>query len=117
MSALEMEAFLCASVSVPAVWSPQKAFPTREFWACKPARTPGAPCHLRCHYALASIVKVWRTVDDQPCQLMVGTGAKRMFVRPKLVSACHLPETTQWLHGVTGHYMTFQGPVSMRMDV
>ncbi|MPC42295.1 hypothetical protein E2C01_035914 [Portunus trituberculatus] len=64
-----------------------------------------APCHLRCHRALVSTVQVRGSVDCQPCQMKmtVDMGAEKTFMRPELISACHLPEATHWLCRMMGH--------------
>jgi len=66
---------------------------------------------------MASTIQVSGTVDGHPCQLTVDTGAERTFVRPELVAARHLPETSQQLCGVTGHCTSLRGPVEVRIGV
>ena len=61
-------------------------------------------------------MRVEGTVNQEPCQLTVDTGAERTFVRPDVLTVV-APLSTQQLCGVTGHCTPLQGPVEATIGV
>ncbi|MPC70654.1 hypothetical protein E2C01_064909 [Portunus trituberculatus] len=63
------------------------------------------------------VVQVQGTVNGNLCQLVVDTGAERLFVRADVVRARHILRTEQQLCGVTGHCVTLRGPVTVEIAI